>query len=508
MFLHFDFDYRSENDFFEYLLRYYAKDYEYTVKREKNKISLSINSQKGNLDEFCNNFNLMPNSLFLSSFDVKAIDEEFKASEDIKKDFEKKDFLSQINAKAYREDGILLENEWGAFVDDTISFDKENFIQINKENFNECLNKAIDLLKNSKDIFIKNHLGIYSINIFDYKNLKTFLMPTETKALKLAFVCSNENFRLLASFEKPLVNLRFSKPFKEKYELKNQTFKVKFPNNIFLFALGLNLFKDDIKFLSFEKIENYEDDFEVFEQDKRLIVKRGFDFIDKKAKDIIFSKDDKNMARISYILSLFDEKSFFLELSKDYDDILLVNKENNILNLKLPRSFEEIFNEISKDSIGARLLKNFSSAFRLNSGKFESKNNFFSLFGIVAMILGFGDDIKQAANKMLNEVDESRLERGVKIDYRLKENLQEFDYTRTVRSVMSFMLAGVPSKDIAYGLVESLAYFLRDTYDDLREKKQVEIAIISGSLFESTTLLKNSLKHIKNCKTSDVALRI
>ena len=129
MFLHFDFDYRSENDFFEYLLRYYAKDYEYTVKREKNKISLSINSQKGNLDEFCNNFNLMPNSLFLSSFDVKAIDEEFKANEDVKKDFEKKDFLSQINAKAYREDGILLENEWGVFVDDTISFDKENFIQ-------------------------------------------------------------------------------------------------------------------------------------------------------------------------------------------------------------------------------------------------------------------------------------------------------------------------------------------------------------------------------------------
>ena len=70
------------------------------------------------------------------------------------------------------------------------------------------------------------------------------------------------------------------------------------------------------------------------------------------------------------------------------------------------------------------------------------------------------------------------------------------------------MLAGVENTNIAYGTLESLAYFLRDINDDLRDKKQIEIAVISGSLFESKALLKNSLKHIRNCKLSDVALRI
>ncbi|EJN0585155.1 hypothetical protein NPG48_002015, partial [Campylobacter coli] len=97
--------------------------------------------------------------------------------------------------------------------------------------------------------------------------------------------------------------------------------------------------------------------------------------------------------------------------------------------------------------------------------------------------------------------------RGVKIDYRLKED-KSFDYTRTLRSTMSFMLAGVDSANIAYGAVESLAYFLRDTYDDLREKKQSEMALISGSLLEHKALLRNTLKHLKNCQLSDVPLRI
>ena len=508
MFLRFEFTYPNANDFFEYLLRYYAKDYEYSLKKEKDKISLDISSQEKDLKEFCNNFNLMPNSLFLSSFDVKLMQEDFQGKEDTKKDFEKRDFLTQINAKAYREKNLLLENEWGLFVEDELSFDKINFTKINKDNFNDLLEQALNSLKESKELFIKNHLGLYSVSIFDYKNLKSFLMPTETKALKLAFVCSNENYSLLASFEKPLVSLKFSKPFRQKYDFQSQSFKIKFANNLFLLALGIRLFKDGINFLSFKKIENFQDDFEVFEQDKRLVVKSGFDFIDKKAKDIIFSKEDKNMARISYILSLYEEKSLLLELSKDYDDILLLNKKDNILNLKLPNSFEEIFAEINKDEIGAKLLKNFSTAFKLKSGSFKSKNNFFSLCGIVAIILGFGEDLQKAAQKMLAEVDESRLERGVKIDYRLRNEGQEFDYTRTVRSVMSFMLAGVPSKDIAYGVMESLAYFLRDTYDELREKKEVEIAIISGSLFESRVLIKNTFKHLRGCKISNVALRI
>lgn len=87
------------------------------------------------------------------------------------------------------------------------------------------------------------------------------------------------------------------------------------------------------------------------------MVLEGFEFINAKARELIFSKEDKNMARISYLVSRYKEKAFILELSKDYEDILLINKELNLLKLCLPKHSKELYEEIKKDEIGARLFK-------------------------------------------------------------------------------------------------------------------------------------------------------
>lgn len=508
MFLQFDFTYTSDNDFFEYLLRYYAKDYEYSLQREADNIILKVRASETELAAFCDNFNFMANSLFLQGFDVKAVEGEFEPSKESDKDFVKMDFLTQKNSEAYRQNQDLLDNEWGVFVNDLLSFDEKEYKKIEKSNFTELLTQSISSLKSGACIFIKNHLGLYKISIFDNQNLHDFLMPSDVKALKTAFVASNENLKLLASLEKPLVRLKFSQPFRQKYGPKSTFFPVKFANNLFLFALGLELFKDDIKFLSFQKLEHFADDFEVFEESKRLVVVSGLDFINSKARDLILSKDDKNMAKLSYILSSFKEDALVLELSKEHDDILLIDKEINILNLSLPSSFKELYQELCRDDTGKRLLNNFKKEFDVLDADIKTKNNFFSLFGIVGMVLGLDTNTHEAAKKLIELCDTSRLERGVRIDFKLKENSKDFDYIKTVRSVMSFMLAGVSKNDIAYGLIESLAYFLRDTYDELRQKAQVKIAIISGSLFESRSLTRLCIKHLRDIKLSNVALRV
>ena len=261
-----------------------------------------------------------------------------------------------------------------------------------------------------------------------------------------------------------------------------------------------------MNFLAFTKRENLGADFEIYELDKRLIVLNGLSFINQKARELILSKDDKNMARISYILSRFDERALLLELSQNDDDILLVDKGTNLLRLDLPRNAKQLYADICADEVGARLFENYKQNFKLLSGEFKVKNNFFSLLGLVGQMLGLDDEMQKAAHKLLELSDSSKLPRGVKIDFRFKENGKEFDYTRTLRSTMSFMLAGVEAGNIAYGAVESLVYFLRDFYDELREKGLAEFAIISGSLFECKSLTKNTLKHLKNCKVSDVPL--
>ncbi|KGI56455.1 hypothetical protein [Campylobacter sp. MIT 97-5078] len=510
MFLRFDFTYISDNDFLEFLLRYYARDFAFALRKTQDHIILDVKSDEAGLTSFCDHLNFIANSVFLRHFEVKALEDEHFIQEEPKNlaDFTKRDFLSSKNLNAYIEKNELETNEWSCFVDDMLSFDEKEFQNINKENFNVLLDRSVKELKNAKFLVLKNAFGVYKIKLFDNDFKASFLMPTDLKALNSAFVCSNENLKLLASLEKPVMKLRFSSIFRKNHSTPKHEFKVKMAYNLFLFALGLRLFEEGFKFLSFFKLEHFQDELELFEFENQLVIVRGLDFVNQRAKELILSKEDKNYARISYILSEFKQESLLLDLSKTQDDIVLLDKELKLLELTMPSSAKQIYQDICADAIGKRLYDNFALQFELLQGEFKLEKSFFSLLGLVGLVLKLDDSPQKAALKLLELSDESKIPRGVKIDYRFKENSKEFDYTRTLRSVMSFLLAGVEATNIAYGAVESLAFFLRDFYDELREKNQAQIAILSGSLFEHKSLLKNALKHLKNCKIAHAPLYI
>ncbi|TEY12972.1 hypothetical protein ELQ27_22670, partial [Campylobacter sp. CH185] len=81
------------------------------------------------------------------------------------------------------------------------------FEKINEENFNTFLNLAFDLLSQEKKIYLKDKNGIYEFSLFKNEFIGDFLLPCDIKAINSVFVCSNENLKLLASLEKPLMKL-------------------------------------------------------------------------------------------------------------------------------------------------------------------------------------------------------------------------------------------------------------------------------------------------------------
>lgn len=504
--LEFDFDYVSENDFFEYLVHFYAQTFVYQVEKSPFKLKLSLEANEEQMREFCDKLENMPNSVFLRGFKVKTIENKSIQPRNLSKNFAKKDFLTNLNLKAYQEKGQLCENEWGIFVQNELSFDNKTFQSLDKTNFNTLLNESLAKFKAFQSVFVKDECGIYEVKLMNEKFSGDFAMPTDIKAIKTAFVCTNENLKLLASLEKPLVKLRFSALFRQNHALKINEFKLKLPHNLFFFALALKLFEENFHFLSFTRLEKFSDEFEVFECDKKLIVLRGFEYINQRAKELILSKDDKNIARISYLLSRFDKAALLLELSQSYDDILLINKETNLLKLHLPRNASQLYEALCADELGKKLFENYQKKFPLLEGEFEVKNNFFSLFGLIGQMLKLDNNTQKAAKRLLELSDKSKMPRGVKIDFKLNTQNKEFDYAKTLRSVMSFLLANVDAENIAFSAVESLVYFLRDFYDDLRLKGQAKIAIISGSLFECRSLSKNTLKHLQNSLVCDVPL--
>ena len=53
---------------------------------------------------------------------------------------------------------------------------------------------------------------------------------------------------------------------------------------------------------------------------------------------------------------------------------------------------------------------------------------------------------------------------------------------------MSFKLAGSDDKLLSFGFIDSLAYFLSDYFDLLKEEFESEAILLTGSLFEEKNL--------------------
>lgn len=506
MLLEISFDYNSKNDIFEYLLKYYEKDFIYNFLQEDGKIIIRFDGSEEEISGFCTNLEKISHSVFLNKFDLKILNEDFKTIQNKEKKFTKRSFLTSLNANAYMQNE-LLENEWGVFVEEEFKIENE-FEKINKDNFKIYLHKILEKLQNGDKIEMKNNKGVYTFEIF-HEKLDDFLVPTNPKHINAFFSCNNEQLKILAGVEKPLMSLKFNAIFRQNHDLNKDYFKVKIYDNLFIFALCLELEKLGIKALNFKKIKHFDDDFELALIENQILVLRGFDYILSEFKDLIYQKEDKNMARISCILSDFKEqKPLLLELSKKYNDVILLDREINLLNLKLPKNYDEFYEELKKDEIASRLLQNYSKEFKLIHQDINLNNNFYSLICIIALLLEIDEDLIKSGEKFLKMADESRFAKGVKIDFKFNQNNKEFDYTRTIRSVMSFRLAGVELAIIALGVVESLALFLRDLFDDLKSKKQADFVLLSGSLFEHKSLSKNIFKHIPNYKLSDVPLWI
>ncbi|EOI5958647.1 hypothetical protein ACMUX0_001937, partial [Campylobacter jejuni] len=165
MTLDFDFIYNADNDIFEYLLRFYAKNYNYILSKEENTYHFSIDADEENLKTFCDSLNFMSHSVFLKKFDVKA-GHGFNPCMPEDKEFSRFSYITHLNSNAYQEKKLLNKNEWGVFCECEFSSNLSEFEKINEENFNTFLNLAFDLLSQEKKIYLKDKNGIYEFSLF------------------------------------------------------------------------------------------------------------------------------------------------------------------------------------------------------------------------------------------------------------------------------------------------------------------------------------------------------
>lgn len=235
--------------------------------------------------------------------------------------------------------------------------------------------------------------------------------------------------------------------------------------------------------------------------------------IAENATPLVLSKERAMLAYPSYVRMLANEQDCVcVHLSYDLPSvgaILQNGKLKKVLEIAFPLHGGMWLQEIARDDVGARLLRNFANAYpqienvlfdesmrKIQLGSTHQSNNLFDALGIIYQLLyDENESLATAKAKMLAFCESFLGQRGPRIDFKLETipTGVQLAHLLILRSTMSFRLAGVDEPTLAFGIIESLAEFFANFIRDLCENFALKKAVVSGSMLAFTPLASKLL---------------
>ncbi len=339
--------------------------------------------------------------------------------------------------------------------------------------------------------------------------------------------------KALASFEKPTIKLKKRLNFTMDYEdIKAELIRFKLADNAILYLLMEELYNIGIDtiFISKDRIETDEtllltvvekelEPIEIVASPKHILIVKG----DKGLPKPPINKENLN-PQIDGFYSVIKEHNLDnkfeniagVNLCKDYANIIIQGEKFGLIEyLSFETSFKsikDIFSQIElEDEQAKKLLHNYKNKFPEQYKKIleinfkDNKFSIYQLWGIIAIILGFTNTTNPTEGaKILEENAMSFLgNRGPRIDYKLinKNGKPYFNPLMTIRTAISFKLAGVDELGLSYGVIESYLEFITNELDELQQTMSIEAIIITGSLLSNRRIFSKISQEVsKNHK--------
>lgn len=479
------FVYTSSNQILSYFLDFYAKKYSlnYEICEKKDEISLFIEGNESEILAFNDeSMPKIPHFLFLNNFKVEIC--ENLESGNFKQCLKFPNITPNV-AEIYKHSAQISSNEFGILSEISV-FYENNFVKIDENNFFFMLEFAINSLKNSNPLILKDAFGEFELHQnIDFTS--DFLLCANLKEISKIFVADEKSQFALASFEKPLVYLRLNAIYRKNHPNSPHNFWLKAARDLFTYALCDEIYKFGTSFLSINFTSKTQNLLKIFTLENEFALLSSTYYLNLDLQNLLKTNTPLNIAK----LNLNGKKGLFINLNKTKDDEIALLDENSALkmiNIKIPCSFDEIKNQICKDEIGKKLFANFTKHFKFPNAEISAQNGFFSLFCIIEKMLNFSRPICQNA-------DENISTKGAAIDFKLK-NKNELDTALIIKNAMSYALAEVDEKIFSFGLLYSLVLFIREISDEIKEKYGSCEIFITGELFESKTLCHLCKKHL------------
>jgi len=528
MILAFEFHYISQNALLENLLETICEEFDihYAIGKSKNIITLKVEADEQKLTEFSNFISKrLPLSIFFKSTAVNVVD-------DMNVDLlEKQKFASALpfTPKVLSQSNPLMNNEVGKN-----TFDAKGILlndELYSQNYDELYNKVAKIIKNAECLHINSASGSYRLGKIDtdFTTEEDFLViPTDLSVIEKMVVIKENEIKAIASLEKPALKLRLNALYRAKEILPSNQVRMKLADEMLLVKICEKLYADGIEFLYRVecKSDNCENKLEIdghfslipqievcVLENGEILITKGSEYSTPLLKENLKKFESSAHAQFASVMqehSLFDSKVSCFYLSKTHDDKLMHISEKTgfleLVNFPVIKNIKQIFTQIEKSQEGAKLLKSYKTNFPDIYKKAlhvkideQTPNSIYSILGIVSVILGFAENLKEGAETLINNAEDYGGQKGPRIDYLLldKEAIKsDFNMLRLIRSAMSFKLAGTDELTLSFGIVEALSYFLSDMSDSCRENLSSQKMLLAGSLFSAQRFTELTCKNI------------
>ena len=413
-------------------------------------------------------------------------------------------------------------NLWGEFVDFaptkiTLLKKGERIAIPNAPKLIESLQQCAEWLKSGERIFIKSFFGKWELALLDEKAKITLptdkelcFMPFCLDNAKMLFRAENEDLQALATLEKPQLILSPKSVFADFFP--SPFVKVLLPCDPYL--LLLSKFLDSFCGLYLLPLEEKRENGICVFVESQLpkltisVAKNGL------VLPHTFAKNTQN-ANLKSLQATIRANALesvnALYLGKNSTRFLLYFNHNfkEALDFRFESNLSAILATLESQSPTTQsLLKNFTQRNTeliqsLQSLPKDSKlsDNLMDLLGMAGVLLDLGsaDCLRDSAYALLQNAAIFMGQKGPRIDFRLerdKEGKIYLDTLQTLRSVMSFKLAGVETALLCFGILDSLAEFFANLSRDMEENYQTQGIVICGEIFLNKQFLNQFLHYL------------
>ncbi len=526
MILKFTLDYRSSSLIYEKIFLEQLKESNLQGNISKNHFNLKLFVQSESpqeLEDFATNFSLnLPHSIFLYDSQASIVESMPQESYILPKH-------TPLPSPPCPKCLPKIKESYNVFTHCNVCGYEIEGKNKSYQNEFETLAKSI---QDEKIISIQTFYGKYSIGILTKQcnNIKFDILAYDLATVeKYTANIQPHEITALGAIEKPTIKLKKNMKFVMDFEeIEADLIHFRLPDDAVLVLLMEELHKIGIDaiFISKDTIETNQD-FSLFDIEEEfepievvtapnnvLIVKgnRGLAPITLNTKEKNPILNAFNSVEQEHNLKAKYENIASINLAKEYSNNIVVYGEKYGLIEYLSFEFEfesiaDIFTQIkANDSEGQKLLENYQNKFPKHYDKISTISfdntyfNLYKLWGVIAIIL----DMTPSSNPIegAKVLEENALlflgDKGPRIDYKLfnKKGKVYFNPLMTIRTAMSFRLAGVDELSLCYGVIESFLEFLANELDEIKQNMGVSAIIATGSLLSNKKIFSKMSQEI------------